>query len=99
MRPSSGVSGAVGATTLPVGRVMFTSAVDKDYDDKNVASLRKFDGEWGVVGAVAPTTDGAMSKQKDVCTPTAEMKSDEYGGRPIASFVAIDEKEEGISGA
>jgi len=40
-----------------------------------------------------------MSERKDLCTPTAEMKSDEYGGHRIASFVAIDEKEEGISGA
>jgi len=41
VRPSSGGSGAVGATTLPVGGVVFTSAVVKDCDDKNVASLRK----------------------------------------------------------
>ena len=46
----------------------------------------------------APTTDGAMPKQKYVCTPTAEMKSDEYGARRIASLAAIDEEEEGISG-
>ena len=45
-----------------------------------------------------PRTVGAMSEYYDVCTPTAETKSDEYGVRQIASFTAIDEEEEGISG-
>jgi len=39
-----------------------------------------------------------MSERKDVCTPIAEMKSDEYGARRIASLAAINEEEEGISG-
>ena len=59
---AGGGSGAAGATTLPVGGVVFVTAVDEDCDDENVASLRKFDREWGVVGADAPTTDGATSE-------------------------------------
>ena len=105
MCPSSGRSGADGAgpgpseaTSLPVGGVVLAPVEDDCDDAENVASLPKgFDGE-DVLGPFAPTTDGAMSKQKYVCTPTAEMKSDEYGARRIASLAAIDEEEEEISG-
>ena len=112
MRPSSGRSGADGAgpgpsdaTTLPVGGVVLATVEDECDASENGASLPKgfaslpkvFDGE-DVLGSFAPTTDGAMSKQKYVCTPTAEMKSDKYGARRIASLAAIDEEEEGISG-
>ena len=98
MRPSSGRSGADGgghgaskATTLPVGGVVLAFVKDDCDDAENIASLPKgFDGE-DVLGSFAPTTDGAMSERKDVCTPTAKMKSDEYGA-------PIDEEEEGISG-
>ena len=105
MRPSSGRSGADGAgpgpsdaTTLPVGGVVLATVEDECDASENVASLPNwFDGE-DVLGSFAPTTDGAMSERKDVCTPTAEMKSDEYGARQIASLAAINEEEEGIFG-